>query len=674
MRVLLAVCFTVLPIASRLFAGAPEVLPRAPEAAVEPDDKFEAARLAFLRAGSSNDAKERQTALDALVALARPEVLAPLLTEYARVADDLRTTRAKQREQASLVERRKLLLEQLRKRAERDADLKPLIERDAEELKKIEKELARIDERITDGEPWRVAIRDGVAKLMTSLSTEKRKKAEGELSKDAEEHPEPIVRAASIDLLGDVGSPGTAVLLQRIVAARSEQVTKLEAGLPKMMADVRKMEKRLQEEATTQGERFSNATLDQYQAVKKEAAAARTHIYELTAEADLAANAGGRALGRMAGKDLDGDLAAILRALKKAKDRSRTNTIAMLGQARNEATRAALRATLAAETEPLARAQVIDALAAQMDAQAAQAIIEKHLLDTSWIVRSHSAAALATLRSREAIPALIARLDAEEGRVRTDVSQALVSLTGQNFRTNSVLWKRWWTDAEKGFTVAPAPPHKSAEQEARESEGVTFFGITTESQSILFVLDCSLSMNFSLIAKNNPDDDPSKPFDMPGADEPSRFAVAKSDLLKAIGGLRDGGVFNLVLYAADVWTWDDQLVTMSSEARKDVNEYVQKLEPGPGTNIYGALDRALELAGAKGGGTWSKPAIDTMYFLTDGRATIGLSTDTEEILAMVRDKNSSAGIVIHTIGLSGAQDAVLLRRLAEENGGIYVAR
>jgi hypothetical protein len=41
---------------------------------------------------------------------------------------------------------------------------------------------------------------------------------------------------------------------------------------------------------------------------------------------------------------------------------------------------------------------------------------------------------------------------------------------------------------------------------------------------------------------------------------------------------------------------------------------------------------------------------------------------------LVRERNATAGIVIHTIGLSGAQDADLLRRLAEENGGQYVAR
>jgi hypothetical protein len=53
---------------------------------------------------------------------------------------------------------------------------------------------------------------------------------------------------------------------------------------------------------------------------------------------------------------------------------------------------------------------------------------------------------------------------------------------------------------------------------------------------------------------------------------------------------------------------------------------------------------------------------------------VGLTTQPDEILAYVREKNRSGGIVIHTIGLSGAQDAYLLSELAAQNGGTYSAR
>jgi hypothetical protein len=176
--------------------------------------------------------------------------------------------------------------------------------------------------------------------------------------------------------------------------------------------------------------------------------------------------------------------------------------------------------------------------------------------------------------------------------------------------------------------------------------------------------------------RTNPTDDPGRPYDFPGASEVSRLVAAKRDLIKALGGLRDGGLFNLVLFASDVWTWDDDLVEMEPEVRQGVLAYIDKVEAVGGTNIYGALERAFAIAtGGKGGsGEWTRPVIDTIYLLSDGRASVGLTTDSEQILAFVREQNRSAGIVLHTIGLSGAHDPYLMRTLAEQNGGIYVAR
>jgi Mg-chelatase subunit ChlD len=113
---------------------------------------------------------------------------------------------------------------------------------------------------------------------------------------------------------------------------------------------------------------------------------------------------------------------------------------------------------------------------------------------------------------------------------------------------------------------------------------------------------------------------------------------------------------------------------MTPQMRKEASDFIAASDAVGATNIYGSLERALDLAGAKGGASWSAPVIDTIYFLTDGRATVGLTTNTEEILSYVRERNRNSGIVVHTIGLSDAHDAVLMRRLAEENGGTYVGR
>ena len=139
-------------------------------------------------------------------------------------------------------------------------------------------------------------------------------------------------------------------------------------------------------------------------------------------------------------------------------------------------------------------------------------------------------------------------------------------------------------------------------------------------------------------------------------------------------GLAQGAVFNIVLYGSDVWTWQDRIVTLDEDTRLDAVRFIESVEAAGGTNIYGALQLAFELAEVADDERWERPRIDTIFLLTDGRPSMGVTTDADEILAFVRERNAAAGIVIHTIGLSGAQDPYLLRSLAEENGGTYAAR
>jgi hypothetical protein len=363
-----------------------------------------------------------------------------------------------------------------------------------------------------------------------------------------------------------------------------------------------------------------------------------------------------------------------LRAQKKAKGDARLRSLEMVARAESAAVRPALRGLLEKEKDPTVKGKVIAALAAVGDTELSGWLIEEALVDASWQVRCRAATALATLRSREAIPALIERLSIAEGRERTDCREALGSLTGMDFHGNQDLWQRWWSDEGPDFVVPELPDEVDVSAEAEHALGVTFFGIRTESRRVLFVLDLSGSMDFAMVPRDNPDDDPKKPFDMPQKDELSRLDVAKTELLRAISGLEEGAVFNIVMYASDVWTWKDDLAVMKEDTRSKISAYLDGLDAVGATNLYSALEVALELAGAGADEKWSEPEIDTIFVLSDGRPSVGLSTDADEILAMVKERNEAAGITIHTIGLSGAQDAYLMRSLAEQNGGTYAAR
>ena len=65
--------------------------------------------------------------------------------------------------------------------------------------------------------------------------------------------------------------------------------------------------------------------------------------------------------------------------------------------------------------------------------------------------------------------------------------------------------------------------------------------------------------------------------------------------------------------------------------------------------------------------------IDTIFFLTDGFPTAGLVRVPEQILREVAGINRSMRVRIHAVGV-GEHDRGFMQALAEQNGGMYVAK
>ena len=66
-----------------------------------------------------------------------------------------------------------------------------------------------------------------------------------------------------------------------------------------------------------------------------------------------------------------------------------------------------------------------------------------------------------------------------------------------------------------------------------------------------------------------------------------------------------------------------------------------------------------------------KRPLDTIYFLSDGRPSVGKLIETNEILAEVRKFNDQYRIVIHAIAIGDFQKE-FLQQLAQDNGGVFV--
>ncbi|MCR9244280.1 MAG: VWA domain-containing protein [bacterium] len=297
---------------------------------------------------------------------------------------------------------------------------------------------------------------------------------------------------------------------------------------------------------------------------------------------------------------------------------------------------------LAASNEPNVRAVGLTLLR-ELDADDAIAIAQKSLGSKLWELRAAAIRYLTSFRDVSSIPLLIARYGKEEGRLASELGNALFVHTGTRCFKKSE-WKDWWREHRNGFTV-PHPDTVRAGLGGVAGQTSAYFGIPLTSKHVAFCLDVSGSMGGRVEAF--------------GTDTGRRrIDAAKKELAAAIGKMPAVNEVNLVTYNGAVRAQWPELRQLDEEHRKKVLGTVKKLRVGGGTNIFDALEVAFQ-----------DSKVDTIYLLSDGEPTSGAVTDPLEIADEVRRWNRLRQIVIHTIGFG--IDTELLRRLAEESGGIY---
>jgi len=174
----------------------------------------------------------------------------------------------------------------------------------------------------------------------------------------------------------------------------------------------------------------------------------------------------------------------------------------------------------------------------------------------------------------------------------------------------------------------------------------------------------------------------------------------REQLLSALDSLTDNTNFNIVKFASDLTPWKPKLVPANIVNREAAKSWAKQLKPIGGTedqNLAAAgLGGLADLDGGKtntlkaalypfgvdpenppkgpvtGGDKVSiKNKLDTVYFLSDGRPSVGKIIDTLEILKEVRRYNEAYRIVFHTIAIGEFQKE-FLRDLAVQNNGVFI--
>lgn len=269
-----------------------------------------------------------------------------------------------------------------------------------------------------------------------------------------------------------------------------------------------------------------------------------------------------------------------------------------------------------------------------------------YLSHGQWQVRL--AALDALRRSRDSVGAIVDSMKLNDLRYRKSAAAALFGLTQTVLPPDPDLWSGWWKankeDFERG-SYSPSAP-KVPEGPGRT---VAFYDIPVHSSRICFVIDRSTSMR-----------------------EQGRIVGAKRELKRILETLPDGALFNIVFFGGSVSSLTKYCRPLDAMSRQDAINYVDRMGLESGTDLYGALEKALTMVGSPESGRLHEDGADTLVVLSDGQATVGKVIDDELIARIITRRARYLRPVFHTVSLSS--DSKSLRLLAEKTGGEYRAK
>jgi HEAT repeat protein len=298
------------------------------------------------------------------------------------------------------------------------------------------------------------------------------------------------------------------------------------------------------------------------------------------------------------------------------------------------------------------RVLAIDVAGASGDVRLAPRVIA-NLEHERWSVRLAAIEALGKLRVRESVLPLIRLLEKEEEtRLRNAIAAALFRITGVNLYDQHELWRRWWDENGDDFEVPEKVPSLPEEDPGGSRAG--FYGIPVDSGRAVFVIDQSGSMSAAARTRETRTREDEEP-------ATNRLDVAVREVLGAVAKMKSRDRVNVIMFHSTIHPWRPSLQRLTKGNRAALGKYLLGLRPTGGTNIFDALEKALE-----------DKEVDTIFLLSDGSPGSGKFVATDDIVREIRRLNQTRRVAIHCVSIG--RDAELMKRLAAENGGQYVRR
>ena len=411
-------------------------------------------------------------------------------------------------------------------------------------------------------------------------------------------------------------------------------------------------------------------------------------------------------IARAAGEGRWVEFAPLLRPYLADKDDAmRLWTLTSLGALRDAETLPAAAGLAVQDPNSMVRVAAIETLVQLgkgREAEAGPALVSA-LRDPSLSVAMAACRGLRTIRTADAIGPLIGILEAgEAGKLLEEIWPTLVAITDEPFGQDPSLWRRWWDRVVESGSYQLLSDAEVAKRKAARAETnaqyhppkteVTFMGVETSSRNIVFVIDVSGSMEELVVNRDA--------FRERGFSDFQKLAIVKEELKRSIESLESNVRFNIHSFATQVHPWKKGLVPANTLNKKSAVAWIDELKPIGGaqaserassglrgssgledgrTNAHAGLLAGLgvpEDPGKRGAVTESATDAkegegDTMFFLTDGKPTVGEIVDTEDILVSIAELNRFRKVTIHTIAI-GDFTSNFLKKLADQNGGVFV--
>lgn len=376
---------------------------------------------------------------------------------------------------------------------------------------------------------------------------------------------------------------------------------------------------------------------------------------------DAASGEAAAALGRAGRQDLAGKLADALKAKSAEGVVGALDGLAVLGVAHEHLAAIAKTAGHKDWRVRIACAQALGTITAIADEDAARKVLAQLLADDDWRVRRRTIEALVDLWQPLGAALLAERLPKEETALFMDIVHALEDLTGSRHGYMREAWTRWWEGIGSKAELAKRKPRPAqgwlrapSEGAAGKGEGATatYFKIPVFAQPAAFVFDMSGSMRDPVSRDNGK----------------LRIDLAREELARTLASMPEGASFNLVIFRyysefpvrTEVQrAFSKGVASVNAKHIELANKWIEGMPAVGWGAFYEGIAASLE-----------DPAVQVLYFMSDGAPSRGEFTDRDELVEAVAALRRFSPVVLHTVLVGGGnRDEEFMKTLAESCGG-----